>query len=186
MARWTQTGFHLQHYSGLMARSQCDLYRKDASTAYERITRAWPELQASLLLRVQALRLEAIHLRARCELAASLARAGDAQLLASAERAASRIERERMPWSDPLAWLLRAAVAAARGQRPESLELLSRAAGAFEAADMALYAAAARRRKGELLGESGRAEVEASDAWMLAHGVKAPSRMTGLLAPGFP
>ncbi len=187
MAQWTQSGFHLQHYSGLMARSQCDLYRKDASTAYERITRAWPELQASLLLRVQALRLEAIHLRARCALAASLARSGDAQLLASAERAALRIEKERMPWSDPLAWLLRAAVAAARGQKTPALLLCSRAADALESADMKLFAAAARRRHAELQGgPEGRAALEASDAWMLAHGVKKPSRMTELLAPGFP
>jgi hypothetical protein len=50
---------------------------------------------------------------------------------------------------------------------------------------MGLCAAAARRRRGELLGgEAGQALVEAADEWMRQRDIRNPARMTALLAPG--
>ena len=50
---------------------------------------------------------------------------------------------------------------------------------------MALYAAAARRCRGVLLGgEEGRVLVEAADAWMRDERIRNPERMTAMLAPG--
>ena len=49
---------------------------------------------------------------------------------------------------------------------------------------MALHAAVASRRRGEIAGGSeGRALVEAADAWMQGQGVRNPGRMAGMLAP---
>ena len=58
---------------------------------------------------------------------------------------------------------------------------------AFEAVDMGLFAAAARRRLGTLLGgDAGRALIAQADAWMAAQEVRNPARMAAGLAPGFP
>jgi hypothetical protein len=64
---------------------------------------------------------------------------------------------------------------------------LARAVEAFEAIDLGLQAAAARRRLGELTGGArGRGLVEQADAWMRDQQIRNPARMTALLAPGFP
>jgi len=50
---------------------------------------------------------------------------------------------------------------------------------------MALHAAAARRRRGEIMGgDTGRALVESADAWMTGQIIRSPERMTAMLAPG--
>ena len=72
-----------------------------------------------------------------------------------------------MAWSNPLALLLHAAVAAARGEREDAMDLLRAAEAGFDDANMGLYAAAARRRRGELMpGEDGARMIEAADGWM--------------------
>jgi hypothetical protein len=56
----------------------------------------------------------------------------------------------------------------------------------FERADMRLYAAAARRRMGERLGdERGHDLMAEADAWMAEQRIKNPEAMTRMLAPGF-
>jgi hypothetical protein len=64
-------------------------------------------------------------------------------------------------------------------------DLLTRAQLGFEAADMALYSAAARRCRGLLVGGGeGAALVAEADAWMRNEGIRNPERMTAMLAPG--
>ena len=63
---------------------------------------------------------------------------------------------------------------------------LRRAGDGFDAAGMGLYAAAARRRLGELLGgDEGQTLVARADAWMRLQRIENPPRMTEMLAPGF-
>ncbi len=51
---------------------------------------------------------------------------------------------------------------------------------------MLMHAAAAQRRRGQLLdGEEGRRLVEAADSWMAGQLVRNPARMTAMLAPGY-
>src|SRR5260370_34547418 len=69
MRPWSTTAFHLQHFYSLLAEEQIDLYRDEARAAWERIRAQWPALARSLLLRIQLVRNEALHLRARCALA---------------------------------------------------------------------------------------------------------------------
>ena len=93
--------------------------------------------------------------------------------------------RERTHWGDPLALLLRAGAAATRGESSRAVPLLESAEAGLLAAEMALHAAAARRRRGELIGgETGRGLVAATDAWMAGQSIKNPERMVAMLAPG--
>jgi hypothetical protein len=137
--------------------------------------------------------LMVVHQRARVALAVARTAADGgvfrlrARLLRSAGRDARRIERRGMAWASPLARLIRAGMASLGGEKAEALALLAAAEDGFIAADMAGHAAAARRRRGELLGgDSGRELVEAADGWMREQGVKNPARFAIMAAPGFP
>ena len=97
-------GYHVQHNDLVWASVQIDLYCGDGDAAWERITGHWPTLTRSLLLRVQFIRVAMLGLRARCGLAC-----GAAAALRSAARDADRLERERLPWADAQARMVRAA-----------------------------------------------------------------------------
>jgi hypothetical protein len=89
-----------------------------------------------------------------------------------------------MPWSDPLAELVRAGVQVARGRVDAALLRIAQGARALDAAGMGLHAAAARRWHGALVGgDEGRREVEAADAWMRGQQIKDPRRTTTMLLP---
>ena len=82
---------------------------------------------------------------------------------------------------------IRAAIAALRGDDNRAVGLLDQATTVYLANDMFSYAAAVRRRQGEVQGgEEGRALVDESNAWMASRGIKNPTRMTAMYAPGFP
>jgi hypothetical protein len=89
----------------------------------------------------------AVHLNSRRFL--SIARAGS-----------RRIARERMPWSDPIASLVKAGIAYLEGSRPLAVQYLDDAADRFDRADMNLYAAVARRRIGALLDDASGRELQ--------------------------
>jgi hypothetical protein len=140
-------------------------------------------------MRVQYVCLESLHHRARAALALACDGAVDEaerrKLLRMAERDAARMKWHRMPWGDALANLTQAGIAGARGNRTGAMSLLRAAEAGFEATDMALYAAAARRRRGQLTeGKDGRSLVDAVGLWMAGQNIRNPERMTAMLAPG--
>jgi serine/threonine protein kinase/tetratricopeptide (TPR) repeat protein len=186
MREWTTDGFYRQHYNSLLARTQIALYVGDAEGARRLVESEWPVLARSLLLRVQILRLEAIHLRGRCALSAAASGASGRFTLETVLALAHGIEKEAVGWASPWAWLLRAGVAHLRGDEAASASLLDRAATGFDSADMALYAAVARRRLGESLGGSqGGRLIAESDAWLHGQGIRRPDWIARTLAPGF-
>ncbi len=186
MEQWTHQGYFLAHYWAMLGTAQVDLYADRPDEAYARVKSEWPALSKSLLLRCQLIHVEALHVRGRCALGAALKSPDRARLLSEAEKDAKAIEGEKMPYATPLAMLLRAGIEAARGAIPAALAQLEKAAALFEAADMGLFAAACRRRMGELIGGGpGGAYVAGADAWMSQREIRNPERMTAMLAPGF-
>ncbi|MEP6741522.1 MAG: protein kinase [bacterium] len=182
---WPHEGFHLQHYSSLLALAQIELYTGDADVAWKHIMGQWPALENSMLLRTQVLRIEATYLRARAVLAMALNN-NDREKLNFAERLAHKIEKENMSWARAFATVIRAAVAHQRGQHTEAATLLEAASAGFERVDMLLYAAASRRRLGELLADQrGPQLIADADAWMTTQRIKNPERMARMLVPGF-
>ena len=179
MDRWSLEGFHFQHYLEMFAENQIDLYEGRWASAWRRAEERWPRMKAALLLRLPFVRVEALHLKGRSALAAA-AGGKDPSLIEVAERDALAIEKEKATWALPLAWSLRAGVAALRGQVAESAAHLDRAARAFERAEMMLYAKAASLRRAQLT----RGDGSPDEYWMRVQGVKRPDRLLDVLIPG--
>jgi hypothetical protein len=178
MAAWSRQGFHHQHWDNLLAEGTTDLYAGDGAGAWQRVQATWKPLKKSLLLMIQLTRIEAVHLYGRAALAA-----GE---VAEAARAAKKLAREKMAWSDPLAALRAAGVARTTGDLDRTRALLDDAARGFDAVEMALWAASARRQLGVVVGgDEGAALVAAADARMRAQSVADPGRVPATLAPGF-
>ena len=183
--RWSSERFQSQHLFELLASAQIDLYLGRPVEAWKRLTKSWPAMVHSKILRVQFARNEMLHLRARVGLAIA-ATTRDRAILGQVKRDATTILRTRMLWARPLAQSIRAGVRAIHGDLDESRALLTAALRNFEKAEMLLYAAAARRRLGTLVGgDEGAALVAQADAWMRGQLVKTPERMTDILVPGF-
>ena len=187
IARWSHDrGVLIQHHLALIALVNADLYEGRGEEAGERVQARWRSLDRAFLFRVQHVRLEALHYRARCALSAATASADPHAHHQAALRDAKRMEAERMPASDAAAWLIRAGVAAATGDDDGARRQLERAIPKYESSSMFLWAAAARRRLGALLGgDRGRDAIEEADAFMRAQSIFAPERWTEMLAPGF-
>jgi len=184
--RWSQNGFHRQHYSAMLARVQTELYRGRPEAAWQLLDEHQSMVRRSLMTRVQVIRIEWLYLRARSALAIA-AKNGDSRFLAAARVGARRIARERMPWSDPIALLLQAGVAYVEGDARSALAHLHAAADRFERADMQLYLAVTRRRIGSLQKDERGPDLQQLAAqWMAEQGIKNPTCMTRMLAPGFP
>jgi serine/threonine protein kinase len=185
---WSKQGFQIQHFSDLAARQEIDFYDDKPSVAWDRIGSIWPAFRRSLLTRIQSVWIQFLDLRARSAIAlaaSSDANGRTAELLTSADRDATRLERERLGWSTALARLIRANLAATRGDRDAAARLAGEADALLTAVDMRLCAAAARRRRGQATaGEDGRATIAAVDAWMATNTIKNPARVTAMLAPG--
>jgi hypothetical protein len=193
MTQWPWQGFHLQHYHALLVEAETALYAGEEEQGWQLIHGRWTELQRSQLLRIQNIRLIMLNLRARCALAVASRRGGRTSgnpsvppLLRMARRDARAIELERMPWSDPGAKLIRAALASLGGQTGCAIRLLEQAEGEFRAADMELHGAVARRLRGRLRGGDQGLELErAADEILEAQGIRNPGRVANMFAPGF-
>jgi hypothetical protein len=184
MGQWSQQGFHVQHNEAFGAEVQIRLYRGDDVGAWDFVSMHYaPSLVQSYLKRLQKIRVFFYERRARCALAAAQTAADPGPLVRSAERDAWRLGRERVAWSGALAYPIRAGVAAARGDRSGAANLFADAVTHLEAVDMNLYAAASRRRLGELLGGAeGQAQVERADSWMRQQTIRDPARMANVFA----
>jgi hypothetical protein len=125
----------------------------------------------------------------RAALAASLDQRWSAKecgrLIKQAAGCARRLRRERAQWAAPLAALIEAGVAITRRDTARAARDLERAEQGFDEVNMAMHAAVARRRRGEILGgEPGAALVDAANSWMMARGIVRPDGIVDMLAPG--
>ena len=162
--------------------TQNELYTGQGQAAWERVSSGWAKMKAAFLLELQIVRIEMHFLRARAALCAGGAHRST-NLLQSALADAASIEREKTPWGNALAQLVRALVASARAQ-PDAAAQLDQAARKLAACDMNLHAAIAQLRRGELIGGAdGAASVSGSVATLQSEGIRNPLRFAALIAP---
>jgi serine/threonine protein kinase/tetratricopeptide (TPR) repeat protein len=184
--RWPRRKFLVQHWQAMLCEVDIELYAGRGERARERLQRDLRPLTTSLLGNVQIIRALTSFARGRCAIASLAAAGADRPArLAEARRMAGRLKRERMPWTAPLASILRAACANEARDYPLALASLRAAVAEAESADMAMYAAAARHRLGSALGgDEGRELLRQAEAAMALEDVRAPARFAALLVPG--
>jgi hypothetical protein len=183
---WPHEGFHLQHYIALHALAQIEIYTGDVEVAEKHVEGQWQALKDSMLLRIPAVQVEAMQLRARAALANGNFGVTDKDRLRLAEKMARKIEKIPMSWSKPFATFIHAAVAHQRGEAVKEIALLAEAIKSSDEADMRLHAAAARRCLGQVTGGAkGQRMIAEADAWMTAQKIKNPEAMARMLATGF-
>jgi eukaryotic-like serine/threonine-protein kinase len=189
VTEWSQKGFHLQHFWAFYGQAEADLYEGSGLAAWDRVQATWPALTASLLLRVQTLRISAYHLRARSALAAASERRAESpglykDLCGHAHKLARRIEQENVPWAEAISHLLRGLTCIARHHRQQAIEHFEAAETSFESLSMKQYAAAARWRRGQLLeSSSGQMLIDRSRNDLMAEGAVTPESLVNLFAP---
>lgn len=177
--RWGTTRFALQHLLALQGLTLVDLYAGDAAAARARLLDAWPRMKSSHILRVQLLRQTMLGLRAKTAVAAAKSPAD----LDAAERDAHKLAREGLASSSGLATLIVAGVRALHDPA-NAVPLYHTAIVELERAKMALHAAAARARLGELLGgDEGSALSSEARRYMQRQRIAEPDRFVAMLAP---
>ena len=184
---WRRGDFDYLHIWARSAKTDISLYSGE-KPAGQRVADRWLPFARSLNRFVQVGFVRGLDSRARARLALAASSSDPSErdaLLRGAERHAQAMLREKTRWGAPLAHVVLAGAAATRGQAERARTFLESAQDGFVGADMALHAAAARRRLGELRGGgAGRDLVTAADEWMFGQGVSKPERLTAMLAPG--
>ena len=183
---WSRHRFHLQHLNQLCAHLDIDLYAGDGATGWRRVCESRQALERSLLLRVQFVRIDILHSSGRCAVAAAAVADDPRAMLRTAEGYARQLARQRVPWASAHALATRAGAAMVRGDSLDARRQLIAAVDAFDAISMGVYAAAARRHLGNLVGgDKGQALIARADEWMIGQGINNPARMAAGTTPGF-
>lgn len=182
---WSKSRFQLHDYWKLLVRAEIGLYSSNPNAVWREINAKWSELRVATNLSIQLMGIEILHFHARVALSMAQNQSNANYFLNIAEKNARKINRKKTTYGDCWAELILAGVEATRGRVTEAIDYLSSAEKKFSEADMMLYAAAASRRRGELLAnDAGRDLIKQADDWMIAQQIKNPTRMTNMLAPG--
>jgi exonuclease VII small subunit len=186
-AQWPSTKFLTQHWQIMRSEAEIELYAGEGAKSYERLRQDERALKRSMLQNVQFIRCLTAFVRGRAAVA-SIAPNDAAQRaarLTEAQKLARQLAAEKMTWTAPLESMVAAAASNAGGQRAEALASLERAATEADAAQMSLYAAAARYQRGVALGGIAGAELQrAAEEVFHAQEIKAPARFAAMYVPG--
>lgn len=188
-AAWGNETHYLSRGSHLFKQVELAQYAGEFDRAWQLITDGWRILEPLRLFRFELVMSLAFERRAYCALGMAAVATVRGQspdpFLRSAEQDARNLERWKTSWGPFAAHLVRAGVAAHRGDRSRALEHLTVAEEAFTRQGMALLRTVSRWRRGSLIGgDAGRALTQESREWMLAQGVKNPDRLNRVFAPG--
>ncbi len=187
--RWPEGGFALQRWWTFIAKVHIDLYRGECAEAWGRLASRWSDVTQGFTSSSQWFRVTMVHLRA-CAALSRIVGEGSAReragLLRSVDVDMRQLQREKALWARPLADLVLAGLQAVSGETGLAIRHLQTAEQGFLAVDMALHAAVARMRCGQLMaGERGEERRARGSAYLTEQGVRDIDKMAALIAPGF-
>jgi tetratricopeptide (TPR) repeat protein len=183
--QWRKSRYDIQHFGATFACIESHLYAGRTKEARELLLADWTSIRRSLIFRKnQTWRVILSYVRGRTALAEWLRSPEINKLRVEAEEYASKLCKLGSPWGDALALLLRAGIKAGGDQVSEAILLLERAEEILRQQDLWLLAAAALRRRGELLGPAGKERIDAADAFMRSESILRPDLMTAMILPG--
>lgn len=183
--RWRPTrDVQRQDYGLTLGEAMLHLYRSDSEAALATTERFWPAFSKSLIARTQMPNCGALPLRGLAAVA-KVRTTGDGTARAIARDCAKRLARLALPFAPAMQSTVDAGLALHAGDEELGVKHLYAAIAGFAASDMAMYAAAVRRRLGELVGgDEGRALLARGDAVMHAQRVKNLDAVTEMLCAG--
>jgi len=178
LAGWPTEDVANTSYYATIARVNAMLYAGDDEVALACVTREWPTIARSLMLRVPFAEIAMRELRARAHLGVARASSGKARArsIAAARADATGLRKTRQPWVASSADLIDAGAAHLSGSDPRP-----HLASAIDAADrfgLALIATSARMARATLDG------ADASEPFV-DEGVVAPAKLARVLCPAF-
>jgi hypothetical protein len=173
-------------YVLMLTQARIERYAGRYDRSFAPFEEHWSALRRSFMLSKQPLRVFCNHDRGCSAASAAFLARGDRRerFLAAAAADAKRLADENVAWASALASPISASVHAGRGDQQRALAELSRGWRQFVDADMALYAAAVLRRRGELRGgDAGARDIGEADTQMHDRGIVNPASMTNMLVP---
>ncbi len=186
---WTppDNGYHLQHWYQMRSRAELAMYAGAGPDESDAHAESFAKLESSLLLRVQVIRVENRWLRSRLALAECDAGADLRSRRKLVERDARDLLKERLNHATASAHMLLGGVALVDGDAEAALAHYTEAIAVSDEGELAMFAAASRRRRGEILGgDDGATLIAEGDGYMASQGVVDPERMARMIAPGLP
>jgi hypothetical protein len=186
MARWTQSGFHAQHWYAMWSETVIELYAGDGARARARLERDARALRRSLLLRAGMINGLTTYLQGCCAIASIEAEPeARRERVAEARHVARRFDKDTGAWGPTFAAIMRASADNASGDRTSAAAGLRDAMRHADAAGLDAQGWAARYQLGKLLGgDEGRELVAQAERSMHDEGVRSPERTAGWLVPG--
>lgn len=181
-----QTSYQWPDFFILLTEQYLALYRGDARRALQLATEQRASLEQAQLMRLHMARGSLLYARGGCALSV-LRQRGPKQHAARAltEGDAKHLRATRVPHAAGWAAILEAGLALERLHAEPAADRLRVAIASFDAAGMQLYAAAARRRLGQLIGGAqGAGYLAHGDAAMAAQSVRELEPTTEMLVPG--
>ena len=178
--------YSLQDMFVWMQRVNLKLYLGQAKEAWQMVQAGWKELQRSLLLMGEHIRMASWEMRARTAICCVEQGIDISRSRREARRAIHKIEREKLRRFSPLPVMYRAGLAAADGDTSLGARLLRDSIELADQTALGLFLHTGRWQLGRLLGGDEGVELLAkAESWMHSEGVGNPERFSGLLVPGF-
>ncbi|MBI4851122.1 MAG: protein kinase [Acidobacteria bacterium] len=183
--KWSQTGFHAQHYYAFIARGDIALYNNQGDIAWKLVKESWPKMKRAMFFRVQFLLIEALYLASRSAMCLAIQTNNTKPLINIAERIAKRLDKENKVYADAYAALSRAMLALFSKSYDFAITQLSAAESKFISANMQIHSIVTRRAKGMLIsGEEGLKLINEAEEKMRKQGIQNIKSFAQMLLPG--